>query len=83
MPLIKKITNFIIEELVADDLEDLPHDYDIVATGLIDSLSLVRLVSWVEGEFDISTASIDLAPADFATVEKIGHFIKLHSSSAT
>ncbi len=82
MQIAERVRTYIVNELILDEIEEIPDNYDIVTSGLIDSLSLVRLVSWVENEFDISTATIDLAPADFATITKISEFIKLHSSPA-
>ena len=77
---LQSIKAYICDELVPDiELDQLPVDTDLLATGIIDSLSLVRLVVWIEEEFDISMGDIEIAPQDFRTVEKVSAFIERHS----
>lgn len=77
---LQNIKAYICDELVPDIEQDqLPVDTDLLATGIIDSLSLVRLVVWIEEEFDISMGDIEIAPQDFRTVEKVSAFIERHS----
>lgn len=48
MTLRQTIKAFICEELLADDIaaSELEDDYDLLGNGVVDSLSLVRLVAW-------------------------------------
>lgn len=75
----EKIKAFITEEL-APDIEafELPEDYDIIANGIVDSLSFVRLVAWTGDEFGVPINDIELAPEDLRTVSQISAFIERH-----
>lgn len=76
----EKIKAFITSELAPDvETAELPDDYDIIANGVVDSLSLVRLVAWTGEEFDVPINDIELAPEDLSTVGKIHAFIERHA----
>lgn len=62
------------------DTNDLADDCNLINSGLVDSLSLVRLIIWLEGEFNIAIADMEIAPEDFNSVEKIDFFIKKHAA---
>ncbi|ERB65626.1 acyl carrier protein [Vibrio coralliilyticus OCN008] len=75
-----EIKNYICGELAPDIAADtLPEDCDLIMTGVIDSLSLVRLVAWLEEEFEIPTGDIEIAPEDFSSIERIEQFIHEHA----
>jgi acyl carrier protein len=76
MPHTQKIRSFIANELAPDSgIEDIPLDYEIITSGLVDSLALVRLVAWIESEFQLSLGDMNISPADFGSIEKINRFI--------
>lgn len=78
----QKIRAYIANELAPDTgAEDLPADYELVASGLIDSLALVRLVTWIESEYSIPLGDMNIAPQDFSSIEKINAFIKRSTST--
>jgi len=78
----QNIKTYICEQLAPDiDPATLPADIDLLSTGIIDSLSLVRLVVWVEEEYDIPMGDIEIAPEDFNSVEMINAFIERHTIS--
>ncbi len=62
----------------APDVTEIPHDYDLVAGGVIDSLGLVRLVAWVGDQFGLVMEDMDLDPSDFRTIETTARFIDTH-----
>ncbi|WP_129139393.1 acyl carrier protein [Modicisalibacter coralii] len=78
----QSIKRYICEELAPDvDPATLPTDADLLGTGIIDSLSLVRLVAWIGEEYDIPIADIEIAPEDFNSVDKVKAFIEKHTVS--
>jgi acyl carrier protein len=78
----QSIKSYICTELASDiDPASLPSDIDLLSTGIIDSLSLVRLVAWIGDEYDIPIGDLDIAPEDFNSVEKINTFIELNTAS--
>lgn len=83
MPHTQKIRSFIANELAPDaGIEDIPLDYEIITSGLVDSLALVRLVAWIESEFQLSLGDMNISPADFGSIEKINRFINSASRLA-
>ncbi|CZF77615.1 Phosphopantetheine attachment site [Grimontia celer] len=76
----QEIKAYICEELAPDvSPEMLPSDCNLLKSGVVDSLSLVRLVAWIEEEYDIPTGELDIAPEDFSSVDSINEFIHKHS----
>lgn len=76
-----RVTSFITDAF-ARDLADtgLPGDADLHAMGIVNSLGLVRLVSWVGEEFDIPVAELDFEPSQFHTVDRIVEFIQIYTA---
>jgi acyl carrier protein len=74
---VDQIKGFIVAEfrpgVTSDQLAD---DYDLVANGVIDSLGLLRVVSWLEGRFDIPMDEVDISEPDFVSVAAICAFVE-------
>jgi acyl carrier protein len=71
------VKEYIVSEFLPDvAASDLADDYDLIATGVIDSLGLLRLISWLETRFDIPVDDIDISEQDFVTVTAISQFIE-------
>ncbi|CAM3304665.1 phosphopantetheine-binding protein [Kibdelosporangium persicum] len=76
MPRSDEIKAWIVRNFAPDvDPADLPDDYDLLASGLISSLSLVRLVSGLAAEFDVDIDAADLRPEYFRSVTSITEFV--------
>jgi acyl carrier protein len=67
-----EVEKFIVEEITGDLVPGpLPHDADLLAADLIDSLGITELVSFLERTYGIKVGDEDLAPDNFRTVEAI------------
>lgn len=76
MTLKNEIRAYISTHLAQDiTAEEIPLDYDLVGTGILNSLALVRLIAWLGDSYGIPVNDLDLAPADFRTVERICRFV--------
>jgi len=74
---ITAITEYIIREFASDvPAAELPEDYDLLANGIIDSLSLLRIIPWAESQFALDLDTVEISPQDFRTVENIDAFIE-------
>jgi acyl carrier protein len=72
-----QITRYIITNFAPDvPPEQLPADLDLLDTGVVDSLGLLRLIAWVGGEYSIPVAERDVSPAQFSSVGAIAEFIR-------
>jgi acyl carrier protein len=72
-----KIKEFIIEEFMPDvSVDELESDFDLLAGGVVDSLGLLKVVAWLEAEFDIEVDEGELGPESFRTVAAINDYIE-------
>lgn len=72
------INEYISKELVQDaSLLPLGNSTSLLETGVLDSLSLLRLVVFVQERFGIVVDDVDLVPENFDTVDAICAY--LHS----
>ena len=73
---IETIKQFVIDEFLPDVTgDDLTTDYDLVATGVIDSLGLLKLIAWLEERFELPIDDLELDPDSFRTIDAIDAFI--------
>jgi acyl carrier protein len=71
------INDFISQELVQDlTLLPLADETSLLESGILDSLSLLRLVVYLEERFGITVGDADLLPENFASVEAICAYLR-------
>jgi acyl carrier protein len=71
------INDYISRELVQDaSLLPLGNTTSLLETGVLDSLSLLRLVVFVQEQFGITVGDVDLAPEHFDSVDAISAFLR-------
>jgi len=70
------IRQFLVTNFAPDmDPSEIEADYDLLEGGVIDSLGLLTLISWVEDHFGISVEDEDLSPAKFSSVDSIRTYV--------
>lgn len=70
------IKQYIVSEFIPDiGADELDDDYDLIASGVIDSLSLLRVITWLGTHFDIPVDEIELSEQNFASVSAIGEVV--------
>jgi acyl carrier protein len=73
---VQEIKEFIIAEFMPDIKADqLTADYDLIANGVIDSLSLLRVITWIGTRFDIPVEEIDISEENFVSAAAISEFV--------
>jgi D-alanine--poly(phosphoribitol) ligase subunit 2 len=71
-----KIKQFIVDEFMPDvPAEELDADFDLLTGGVVDSLGLLKVVAWLEAEYDIGVDESELGPESFRTVNAIREYI--------
>jgi acyl carrier protein len=71
------INDFISRELVQDSsLLPLENSAELLETGILDSLSLLRLVIFVQDQFGVVVDDLDLVPEHFASVDEICSYLR-------
>lgn len=73
---VDKIKWFVLEEFLPDvSARELSVDQDLLDSGVIDSLGLLKLIAWIEERFDLSIHDTDLDPTNFHSIAAIDTFI--------
>ena len=63
------VEKYILDELlVSDGRVKIDPDESLISSGVIDSLSLLRLVSFVEERFGIRVEDVEVVPDNFETI---------------
>jgi acyl carrier protein len=71
------INEYISKEIVQDSsLLPLANSTSLLETGILDSLSLLRLVVFVQEQFGITVDDVDLVPENFDTVDAICAYLR-------
>lgn len=72
----KEISRFITEELINDpDFDALGVQEDLMGSGLIDSLGMIRLVGFIETTYGIQVPVEDLTIENFKSLETINNYL--------
>jgi acyl carrier protein len=72
---VASIKTFIRSELIYDDEKDFDENTNLIDRGIIDSMSLVRLISFIEENYEIQVQDEDIVPENFSSLNKISSFI--------
>jgi acyl carrier protein len=75
------IKNFIRTELIYDDEKDFDENTNLIERGIVDSMSLVRLISFIEENYSMQVQDEDIVPENFSSLSKISSFIAERNKS--
>lgn len=73
---ISTIKNFIIENFLFGDSNNLQKDTSFLDNGIIDSTGILELISFLEATYEISVDDHELIPENLDTLENINNFLK-------
>lgn len=77
-----EINAYITRELISNpELLPLDNDTQLLETGILDSLSLMRLLVFLEEAYNISMDDFELLPENFSTVNAICAYIRSQKES--
>lgn len=79
--IINKIRQFIINNFPMARKKPILENDDLSDNALIDSLGIVNLVNFVEGEFGITFNDEEFLPENFRTISCLAHFVKTKQNS--
>jgi acyl carrier protein len=73
-----RIRRFIAESFLIDRFAD---DDSFLGTGIIDSLGVMQLVSFIEAELGVAVADSDLLPENLDSVAAVAAFVERKRSA--
>lgn len=71
-----EIATFVRTELLRDEGGDLASDTDLLASAGLDSLGMIRLISFLEERYGVKVEGHEVVPANFRTVDAIAAFVQ-------
>lgn len=71
-----KINEFIVNDLLWEKQTELTADTQLLEEGIIDSIGLFRMVTFLEESFRVRVPDEDLLAENFQTIRRIGEFVK-------
>jgi len=71
----KEIHDFLVAEFPSEQTSYAPDD-NLLAAGVIDSMGLLKLVTFLETKFDFEATDEDLVPENFTTLAMIRDFVE-------
>jgi acyl carrier protein len=76
-----RIRDFLVRQFPAT--KNVGNEEPLLKNGLIDSLGILEVVTFVENEFSITVSDEDLLPENFGSVQSIAEFVQSKANGAT
>ncbi len=70
------VLNYVIEEYLEEDDEEITYDTPLISGGIVDSFSMVSLKRFLENKYSISIPDDRATPEAFDSVNKIVTLIR-------
>ncbi|NYH55677.1 acyl carrier protein [Nocardiopsis arvandica] len=71
------IREFVVREFLPDvSAGELDMDRDLLESGIVDSLGLLKVIAWLEERYDVVAEDEDLTPERFRSVASIAEFLE-------
>jgi acyl carrier protein len=78
-----RIERFILDELLSGSArQTIDPEESLVTTGILDSLSMLRLITFLEEEFGMTIGDGDVGTENFETLRKMAAFIERKTAEA-
>ena len=76
MNVAQRIERYVIDDLARGRRTAIAPDEDLIEAGVLDSLSIVHLIRWIEESFAVEVRDEDIVPEAFRTLRGIGALIE-------
>jgi acyl carrier protein len=71
---IERIKNFLVQQFPA--MKNVGNEDPLLKNGLIDSLGILEVVTFLENEFGITLTDEELLPENFESVSSLSNFVQ-------
>jgi acyl carrier protein len=72
---LKEIHDFLVAEFPSEHTSFAPDD-NLLQLGVIDSMGLLKLVTFLESKYGFEATDEDMVPEHFMTLEKVRDFVE-------
>jgi len=76
----QEIHDYLVTELASERDSFTPHE-NLLAQGIIDSMGILSLVTFMETRFGIKASDDDMVPENFETLEALRLFVERKKSA--
>lgn len=79
MDIVSELERFLIAEVAVDfdlDKKSIAPDENLITQGIIDSMGILKLVSFMESKFGIKINNEDIVPENFQTISTLNKLIE-------
>ncbi len=79
MDVISTLEKFLISEIAVDyglDKKSLARDENLITQGIIDSMGILKLISFIEKTFSIKINNEEVVPENFQSLNALNEFIE-------
>lgn len=81
MKILEDLENFMLSEVIVDfDRESLKPEEDLLEQGIIDSLGLMKLITFMEQAFHLQVNDEEIIPENFQCLKNMVKLIELKIS---
>ncbi len=77
----KKIRQFVFDKFPKCKNEDFKDSESLIDSGLVDSLGMLDLVTFVEEDFGITVQDVELTPENFESIAALSEFVESKQES--
>lgn len=71
-----KLIEYLKNEILEDSSIDIAGQDDLLSTGLLDSMAIVRYINWIADEFEVEIAADEMTIENFISIEAIISFLE-------
>ena len=73
----ESLQNYIINERLEGQVpEGFDNDYDLIDSGIIDSLFMMNLITYLEQQHEVAFGMNDMVPENFKSVNALSSFVQ-------
>ncbi len=81
--MIREIHDYVITELATDrELRTLAVEDDLIASGILDSMGIVKLIQFIEDRYGIQVEDDEVIPENFQHLAAIEAFIRRKTAAS-
>lgn len=77
MAYLSELREFVIDNFLFGDEDDLTEETALLESGIIDSTGILEMVTFLEDKFGITIADEELVPENFTSLLSINHYLEL------
>jgi len=77
----ERIREYIIENILFGDGEQLSVDTSLQESGVLDSTGVLEIITFVEEEFGIQIEDDEVVPENFETLNKMSEYVQIKLST--